>query len=350
MSIALTSQQAAGLLEQFQRLCRGPQAEARQLEEVAEKLRNGGYRQELGRVLREALSWPDANPHLGALWIRRLVVSNSWDRTYPVELDELCRRGDIGRRAVIAFLEAAAVKRRLALVQQVHRKHGRWLKTHPEGWIAMAQALGHVHLYRKLRRWTSGAKRREDLDSTGLYCVALGLRGTGSEAAAHQIVLRALSQPEAASRVPMLLLWQAMEEALAGETRSAATHLKQVNVVGWDDDSLLSYHLTRSVMRVQQAERAERKEAFQIGYERMRERFRKRPVYKRHILLRQEYRRCLWRMAKDSGRWGPGILALWQSASTWRLLLPLLLIPGLQLFAPLYLLRLCIRRTGPVRN
>src|SRR5262249_42792767 len=150
----------------------------------------------------------------------------------------------------------------------------------------------------------------------------------------------------AGEQFPGLGVWYAMEEALAGNTEAAAAHFKQLKPLAWDDDLLCRYYLTRGVIRVQQAEPNGRKEAFDLACERIKDRFRRGRVYQKDILLRREYRRCLSRMGRDSGRLSTGVRAAWRSADSSAFVAPLLLVPGLQLFLPVYLYRLCRRRKG----
>ncbi|HEV2394665.1 MAG TPA: hypothetical protein VG146_20125 [Verrucomicrobiae bacterium] len=343
---ALTAQGAAEALDELRRLCVAQTEDTAPLEAKVEQLRLAGYRQELNQVLQEALSSPQAHPHVGALWMRRLVSSNNWDRRYPQGMDQLCRRGEIGRRAVIEFLQAAGASRKGRLVCHALRKHGKWLRTHPQGWRAAARALADVREYRRLARWMSSWRTKPELDGELLYCLALGLRGTGHERKAQPFVRQALEKPDAEKQFPVLKLWAAQEEALAGDVQAAEGLYKELKSVAWDDDSVCVYYLTRGVLRVRQAARASRKEVFDSASTRVQERVRRVAIYKRDVMLRRQYRRCLWRMAVDSGRWGSGAMAAWRSAESVWLLLPLALVPGLQLFLPLYLFRLCARRRG----
>jgi hypothetical protein len=72
-------------------------------------------------------------------------------------------------------------------------------------------------------------------------------------------------------------------------------------------------------------------------------------VHTRDIALRRQYRRCLLRMARDSGSWLKVPFILWESADTPWTLLALAVIPGLQLLLPFYLFRLCTHRKGSTR-
>ncbi len=344
--ISLSPQEAAKTVEELRRLCRTKGEELNALDRAAKALQDSGYKQELTKVLREAVSWPDAHPRVGALWVRRLVSSNNWDRTYPDALDELCRRGEIGHRAVIEFLAAVAEKGRPQLVKEAVRKHGQWLAEDPDGWSVAAKALAKVRLHHLAARWMSDWRGRPELNLELLFSLALALRGSGREREAHEVVVLALGKPGAALQYPILHLWFAEEEALAGKTESATVHLQDVRPVGWEEDAVNLFYLTRGVIRVQRADRDSRGEAFAAAYDRIRDQFRRRRVHEREVTLRRQYRRCVCRMARDTGRWWPALLATWRSADRWSALIPLLLVPGLQIFAPLYLMRLCTNRRG----
>ena len=344
--VALSPQEAAKAVEQLRELCRSKGDQWEALDLAAQALRDSGYKRELTQVLREAVTWPEAHPHVGVLWVRRLVSSNNWDRSYPETLDELCHRGEIGHHAVIEFLDAVAAKERAELVRQTVRRHGGWLRQDATGWGVAAQALVRVRLYRLAARWVSDWRSRGELDLPLLHSVALALRGVGREREANEVVKLALSKPSAEQQFPILKLWCAQEEALAGNTESAAAQLKDVRPAGWEPDSVVLFYLSRGVIRVQRAETKGRGEAFAAALDRVRDQFRHHKIHEREVMLRRQYRRCVWRMAHDSGRWGAGLVGAWRSADRWSTLVVLLLVPGLQLFAPLYLVRLCTNRHG----
>jgi len=346
---ALTPGEAAKLLEHFRQLCRTKGEDVRALEEAAEKLRRAGYKQELSQALREAVSSPEANPQVGGIWMRRLVGSNSWDRRYPQGLEQLCARGEIGHRAVIEFLEIMGAKRRARLVLKAVRRHRAWLRKHPHGWGVAARALINVRCYGAAYAWMADWRARPELDLPMLYCLALALRGVGRDKEAHEVISLALAKPGADQMYPALKVWHVMEEALAGNIHAAAAQFKDLKPLGWDDDLLCRFYLARGVIRVQQAEPRARKEAFAAASARIKDHFRRIRVYRTDVLLRREYRRCFWRMSRDAGSPTQGILASWRSADSGWLLLPLLLIPGLQLFAPVYGYRLCTWRKGRLR-
>jgi hypothetical protein len=346
---ALSPQQLESALERFRQLCVTPGDEVAALEEVAETLRNAGFKQELMRMLREALSLPEVNPHVGALWIRRVVTSKIWDHRYPQGLDSLCRQGELGHRAVIEFLEVVGARRRYELVQQAVARHAKWLRKDPRGWGAAGRALVHARCYRQAASWMADWRKRPDLDLATLHCVALALRARGRTRRANEVVQLALARPGAAEQFPIFKLWQAQDEAFAGHTQEASAIFKQINPVAWEEDSLALFYLVRSVIRVQKAEKSNRHGAFAVAQDRITDLFRRIPIYKRDVFLRREYRRCLTRMARDAGAWPQAVRAVWRSAESRLFVVPLLLLPGLQFWLPCYLYRLCSRRKGVIK-
>jgi hypothetical protein len=163
------------------------------------------------------------------------------------------------------------------------------------------------------------------------------------------VVAAALEDPEAVSRFPMLALWFSSEAAIHGDVESAVIQFEKLDPAGWDENTLCLYYLARGVIRVEQASGDEKERAFQSAYDRIRDRFRRVPVHRRHWIVRRMYRRCLTRMARTAGKWGTVILAPWKAADSWFLLVILLLIPGLQIFAPLYAYRCGTRRNATSR-
>ncbi len=343
---ALSAQQLDKTIERVRQLCVTPGEDVTELEETAETLRNAGFRQELMRLLSEALSLPEANPHVGAMWMRRVVLSKVWDHRYPTSMDSLCERGEIGHRAVIEFLELVGAKRRHQLVRQATRRHAKWLRTHPQGWSAAGRALVQARCYSQAVRWMADWRSQPALDLATLYNLTLALRATGRAEEAQELMRIALSKPGGGEQFPIFKLWLAQDEVFAGNVQNASALFKAVDPTGWDDDALAVFYLVRSVLRVQKAQESKRAEAFSSARDRLSDIFRRVPIYKRDVFLRREYRRCFTRMARDAGEWAQSVRAVWRSAESWGFIVPLLLIPGLQLFLPCYLYRLCARRRG----
>jgi len=339
------------MVERLRSLCLTKGDEVTGLEAAAQALRQSGYKQELSQVLREAIWWPESHPHVGALWMRRLLSSNNWDRRYPKTMDQLCRQhGEIGHRAVIEFLGTVAAKHRVPLVREAVRKHGRWLRNDPQGWGTTARALVAVRLYHWAAKWMSDWRQRGPLDLPMLHCLALALRGAGREQQAQEIVDLALTKPDVNQQFSIFHLWQAQEQALAGNTSTAVAHFKEVHPEGWEDDPLVLYYLVRGVIRVQRGEGKVRTASFWAAYDRVGDQLGRRRIHKSDMMLRRQYRRCMQRMAQDSGQTWRRLLIPWRSADSWSLTAPLLLIPGMQLLLPLYLLRLCTNRRGQMKR
>jgi len=346
---ALSASEVEKTVERFRSLCRDRSASGQDLEATAELLRNAGYKQELMHLVREALKAPNGNAYVGALWIRRLVGSKLWDHHYPEGLDALCQAGDAGQEAVIEFLRMAGARRRSSLVSRAVGTHNSWLRKHAQGWAVAGQALVQCRCYGKAVRWMSGWREHQNLDSATLHCLALALRATGKARKSDEVVRLALETPGTAEAFPIFKLWAEQDQAFAGETQTASTTFKAIDPTGWEDDSLALYYLVRGVIRVQKSSSDSRRETFLSARARVDELFRRPRLHKRDVFLRREYRRCIFRMARDAGAWSATIPAAWRSAETPWLLLPLLAVPGLQLLLPCYLYRLCTHRRGALK-
>jgi hypothetical protein len=343
---ALTTEQFQKTAEHFRKLCQTPGEELATLEQTAEALREAGFKHELMHLLREAVEQPTANPHVGTLWIRRVVESKIWDHRYPEGLDELCANGEVGHRAVIEFLLVTGKKRRAGLVLKAIARHRHWLRVHPDGWSAAGRALVFARCYRQASRWMSNWREQASLDNPTLYALAMALRASGKSAQSEEVVRVALERPGAADQFPMFKLWLAQDQAFAGNTPEASITFKQIDPSGWDDDALALYYLVRGVIRVQKAQDGHQRDAFTTARQRVRELFRKAPIWKRDVYLRRQYHTCFVRMAKASRNVPERVTSAWRSAHSLSVLWVLLLVPGFQLFAPCYLYRLCANRRG----
>lgn len=343
--MALSMQKMREMLVVFSKLACDKSAPDAEVDSIAQRLIQAGYKHELADVLGPALQSENAHPHLGSLWIQRLVGSHSWNRNYPDFLDELCERGEIGRRAVLALLEYLNQKGKASLARKLVARHGKMLADDPAGRSLIAGALARARLYKKILRWTSGPL--ENLDARSLYCRALAFRERGRERQAMPVVAHAITLPDVLDTYPMLGVWHAMEHALRGDNETASVTLDRLRYAGWDEDGLTYYYLARGVARVQHAAPEDRRNSFYAAFDRVHDRLRRRRrIYKRPWALRRAYRRCMVRMALKSGLWGRGVQAIWESADSWWVFFGLLLVPPFQLFAPVYLVRLLRRRQG----
>jgi hypothetical protein len=224
------------------------------------------------------------------------------------------------------------------------RRHGKWLRSDKQGWELAAGALGKAGDFSKVKSWTEDWRERQETTGRVLFARALALRGLKREGEAQEAIEAALKDPKATQEFPLLMLWAAMEEGLAGKVDSAAARFKAVSQSGWDEDSMCLYYLVRGVIRVQEAAPNQRKDVFYSSYARVQDRLRRLPVNRRHVMLRRAYRRCVCRMAKDAGLWWRRLVTPLRSAEGPMPLLPLIIIPGLQLALPIYLYRLLTRR------
>lgn len=343
--MALSMQKMRQMLEEFSALAANPQARDEEVDSIAQTLLKAGYKHELAEVMNGALSRDNAHPHLGALWIQKLVTSHSWDREYPAYLGELCSRGEIGTRALKELLEYLNEKGKPSLIRKVVSRHGALLREDAGLRSLVAGALCKAKLYSHVPRWSQGPA--EQLDDRALFCRAMALRQLGKERAAQSDIAQAVNRSSTLAKHPVLGVWHAMEQALRGENDQASAVLDSVRASGWDEDEQTLYYLARGVVRVQKAAKEERRKAFYAAFDRVHDKLRhRRKIHVRPWPMRRAYRRCMGRMAMAAGLKGRALQAVWESADSPFVLAAMLVIPPLQLLSPVYAWRLASNRGG----
>src|SRR5262245_6029173 len=73
----LAPAEAKVALEELRQLASASGDVSELLDRLAKSLRESGYTAEMMAVISESLDLPNANPHLGVLWMRRIVESKS---------------------------------------------------------------------------------------------------------------------------------------------------------------------------------------------------------------------------------------------------------------------------------
>ncbi len=298
-------------LELLRRLFRSKTEDSQPLDDAVKAVLETGYHDELGVILEEALEAPDVNPHVGALWMQRRVARRHW--SYPKRLDRLCERGEVGRRAVIALVSALGEAGKGWRLRWVLWKHRRWLREHPQGWGAVGFALVCLGRSRRAVRWLADWPSRPQVEMWMLWNLAYALRSLGRYGPVREVVRGALALPRHDHTARMFKLWHAAEEALAGRTASAAEQFQDLDKENWTEYGTRLYYLTRGMIRVQQAPPAERRQTFRRARGRVHEAFAGVRFSRCAPALRRDYRRCMWRMARDAGSWLQALRAWWRT-------------------------------------
>ena len=211
----------------------------------------------------------------------------------------------IGRTVLIAYLILTLGKflerqgRGIALLWLAWR-HRYWLRAHTDGWASMGYALVRLRRFSATMLWLRDWRQRSDLKMWMLLNLALALRERWRWKEAREVLAFAVKQPDRDHTFQNIRLLLAMELALVGDTQEAAGHFHELNTTGWSNYMLIQYHLTRSLLSVQHATPAKKKEIYRYERGAIRKLLAKNSV----STFRADCRRSLIRMARDTGsRW-----------------------------------------------
>jgi tetratricopeptide (TPR) repeat protein len=298
----------AAALDNFRSLCLSKSQETGPLDMATAALLETGHADKVDATLEEVLREPEAHPHVGVLWINRRLAQHVY--AYPKRLNELLARGEIGRRALIAYVKGLGRDRRGWRLRRLVSKHHARLRADDQGWGAVGYALIPLGRYRAVTRWMSDWAQRPGAEMWMLSNLALSLRLLRREAQAHTVVRHALSLPARDDAWRLLQIWFVAEEALAGHTQVAAEHFQQVPEGGLEGYELRLYHLARGLVAVQQAAPELRLQEFRRVRDKVREVFAGIRISRSDAGTRRDYQRYMLRMARDAG-------SRWQAALIW---------------------------------
>lgn len=214
-------------------LCLTPTQSPWCIQTVADALTVQSQGRAADRVLQDALEQPEANPHLGDVWVRRRVAKGQWG--FQRVLSRLRGRGEIGRLAFIAYVELLGdrytelkAKRdvfgpwvcRFHFKRLLHR-HRAWMSQDDLIWGKVGYTLTCLGKPTPVVRWLSDWRRRSHVETWMLYNLTLCLLKTKRHDEAHQVIRHALGLQATDETYPRLKAWAAFEEAVQGNVEAA---------------------------------------------------------------------------------------------------------------------------------
>jgi hypothetical protein len=293
-------------LEHFRTLCLSDLQEASPLEAAFKSLQRSRQETAADAVIEETIQSPSASPFLGALWVRRRVVRRGLG--LREELLALLKRGEIGRRAIIAYVGELAAGSAVEPLRNLLEEHRHWLSQDASGWEAVGLALGELALQDEFIEWTGKWRQCEAMSPELRLLLVRALRSVHRDLEADEV---ARSTPTEHTRNPAahrLLVWVAVEAAIAGETESVRLALEPVDPVLLDDYHRQIRRLARSLLEVQSAPPQSRETTFKAAVERLERAARDIKRHQPDAALRRIFRRAANRLGRDCGR--PG-LRIW---------------------------------------
>jgi tetratricopeptide (TPR) repeat protein len=300
-------------------LCAATESAGANLDEAIKALLDAGEKKRVEEFLDEMIQLPDCNPAVGAWWMRRRRKHKK--RFCTRRVNRLCPTSAAARRAVVTSIQSLGEYKRsrgraaflthliLASEKFIERqlrgaalswlawRHRRWLRSDNHAWASMGYALVRIGRFGSAVRWMRDWRRRSGLKMWMMLNLAMALRKRKKWNQAREALAFAVNLPERDSSFQKIRLLLALELALVGDTPRAAAHFHELNTPGWNSYMLLQYYLTQGLLAVQQAVPAEKKNVFRSERAAIRKAF----AHHRTSTFRNDYRRSLSRMAKDTG-------------------------------------------------
>jgi tetratricopeptide (TPR) repeat protein len=298
----------------LKRLYSDPRTPADWFNDAADLLVKAGWSAEAEAVLSEELAAPEMNPQAGAAWVHLLTSRGDW--SCASRLDELLERGEIGRRALVAYVTALARAQNQNGVRQCVRKYADVFRSHTWGWGNVGYALTHILDYPAGIDWLADWPEHPDAEPWMLINLVVALRGLGRAEEAYRVSQHALTLERKDYTCPYHQVWLALDEALAGHTVKASDRLAGIPRENLDPLHDLLRTWAEVLVEVQRTEPGERRRTFAVARRRFREAVAAHPKMHFDPEVVVTYRRCVRRIAKDCG-------GLWAAAwSLWRCLRP----------------------------
>jgi cellulose synthase operon protein C len=234
--------------QSLRELCAAPAHETDALTGAADYFVAAGWTQALATTLAAALRSSEANPEVGALWMRAVLQTSEWP---PLRrLGHANVRDEIRRRAFVVYVEWLGEKSwRLRLLWQLVRRRA-WLRAEDSTWGSVGYALVRLRLSRWHTRWMADWPQRKNLHPWMLFNLSLCLYNTGREGAAAQVVDAALRLPADHTR-SAFVAWAAWRHARQGDIVEARrclalfdskTHIELAHTIAQLTESICHAH------------------------------------------------------------------------------------------------------------
>lgn len=300
----------------LERLCTSPTTRPWPIQSTVAALDQAGRARSADQVLRAALAKPDATPVLGEIWIRRETGRSRWFQGRL--LRRLMARGEMGRRALSAWIEAfgdaaperpgvgagVPILRELAF-RRLLRRYGTELKADDDCWGTVGYTLACLRRPAAVVRWLAGWRDHPNVRPWMLSNLARALRDLGRDAEADEVCRGALQLPVRDHTTNDFALWLAMEQLLSGDPAEAAAAGRSLD--GWQEADVTSgmrrvLALGKAVLAVVRSEPADRPAVLR-EQQRLLDESVAGGMAGASRSVRRLFRRCMTRMAREGGGW-----------------------------------------------
>jgi len=270
------------------------------LEAAFKSLHRSRYEAPADALIQELLHAPGVSPYLGALWARRRVVRKGFG--LRDELMALLKQGEIGRKAMVAYIEELSARSAREPLHNLMAEHQAWLRLDPQGWEAVGLALANLALPDDLLAWTHDWRQRGALSPELRLALVLALRNKGREEEAREAVDGMTSEAARNPAAHRLRVWEAVEAALAGESERGQKALESVDPMLLDDYHRQVSRLARPLLDVQRTSRQNLARAKRMALQALELFVHEAKLKRSDPALRRLFRRAVRRLAQDCRR------------------------------------------------
>jgi tetratricopeptide (TPR) repeat protein len=232
-----------------------------------ELLDEAGWQADVDRVLAARLDDDDAAEPAARAWVERKLAQGLPDEILPRVTRWLERDDDVGREALLAYLEGIARNRDKPRLFECIDRFTEAFREETLSWGKVGWALTRVHEYTRAADWMHDWPEREDPGSWMLINLAICLRAIDRDTEAAAVSLHARQNADPDFTSPFHDIWLALDEALAGHTAAAAEAIDPVVARRGDLDDYFRMVLAmvEGLLMVQQAPRGQKSGAFAIA-------------------------------------------------------------------------------------
>lgn len=252
-------------LNSFRALAVSTDSDGRALEQAFATLIGAGVTAELDELLNEMIDHPDANPQIGALWVRRRAAKQ--DFALRDSLLKLRERGEIGRRAIISYVTCLGSAGESKALKSLLDEHENWLAIDEWGWDATAIALGSVKNWRRLCEWARNWRDHLTATPLALHHALIALHKDGRYSDAFNLASAASGRAGPGRGFEPLLAWAALEHSIRGDVSKARDALAKMDRESLDDYTHRIQRLARAVVTITTSEARSRASAWKAADE-----------------------------------------------------------------------------------
>jgi tetratricopeptide (TPR) repeat protein len=250
------------------------------------------------QILEERIFADGAHPEVGVQWIKLRTGRKDWGA--GARLCELLERGEIGRQATYAYIDALRRAGARRLLLRFVGQNRTWLRQQTFTWGAVGFGLAGIRAYREAAEWHADWASREGAEPWMLVNAIEGLRALGRDEEAAEASRAALALPPGYGQ-HLHHLWLAADEILGDNLPAARQHLDQAKTDKLDDDWQFQLALVEALVEMAEAPPAEAGPVFRSVRRKV---ARARAGYKawtHEPARRRLYRRVLAKIARQRG-------------------------------------------------